>query len=336
MNRAILVCAFLLAASGALGAQQAGPSNSYEGVSNPPPDDMIVNSVPATPKPSPARPAPMQTEPQAGMPAGEPQPISVGPSRNYPEPSAYQGSDDGVVQVAPGTGAPQASNQPTLNQRAYSNDPDGDIVHPAPLPAGELGEGTNIRVELLDRLSTASNEEGDTFRSRVATDVLQDGQVLIPAGSEIDGTVVRVSSGHFGGHGSMHLRPETVILPDGSRYRLYAQVTGTSGSRTQVSGEGTITPGSRLKKDGIEYGGAVGGGAVAGAFMGGPAGALAGGLVGAGIITGSSAHQSSPGRPRYGHDTHVLAHAASQSGSGDARRELTDLRLPQLWQRSFL
>ena len=83
----------------------------------------------------------------------------------------------------------------------------------------------------------------------------------------------------------MRLRPETVILPDGSRFHLYAQATGAPGSRTRVGSEGAITPGSRLKKDGIEYGGAVGAGAVTGAILGGPGGALAGTIIGAGVIT---------------------------------------------------
>ena len=59
--------------------------------------------------------------------------------------------------------------------------------------------------------------------------MIQDGQVLIPAGSEIDGKVISVSTGHIGGHGSMRLRPETVILPDGSHFRLYAQTLRRSG-----------------------------------------------------------------------------------------------------------
>lgn len=116
-------------------------------------------------------------------------------------------------------------------------------------------------------------------------DVLQNGQVLIPAGAEIDGTVAEVSSGHVGGHGSMRLRPETVILPNGTRYQLFAETTGTTGSRTHVEGEGTIRPDSRLKRDGIEYGGVVGAGAVTGAVLGGPAGAAAGSLIGAGVVT---------------------------------------------------
>jgi hypothetical protein len=115
--------------------------------------------------------------------------------------------------------------------------------------------------------------------------VIQDGQVLIPAGAEIDGKVVSASSGHFGGHGSMRLQPDTVILSDGSRFQLYAQTSGAPGSNSRVGSEGAITPGSRLKKDGIEYGAAAGAGVVTGAILGGPGGALAGGIIGASVIT---------------------------------------------------
>jgi hypothetical protein len=109
--------------------------------------------------------------------------------------------------------------------------------------------------------------------------------VLIPAGAEIDGRVTQVSSGHVGGHGTMHLNPEVVIMPDGTRYRLHAEITGTPGSHTRVGGEGAINPGSRLRRDGIEYGGGVGAGVVTGAIVGGPVGAVTGGLIGAGAIT---------------------------------------------------
>jgi hypothetical protein len=164
-------------------------------------------------------------------------------------------------------------------------DPDGDIVHPAPLGPGQLGEGTSIRVALLDRLSTWDSERGQPFRSRVASDVLQGDQVVIPAGAEIDGQVSEVSSGHFAGHGSMRLKPEAVILPNGTRYELRAEVTSTPGSRTRVGSEGTILPGSRARRDEIEYGGAVGAGVITGAVIGGPVGAVTGGAIGAGAVT---------------------------------------------------
>jgi hypothetical protein len=83
----------------------------------------------------------------------------------------------------------------------------------------------------------------------------------------------------------MRLQPETVVLPNGTRYRLFAETTGTPGSRAHVAGEGNIVPDSRAKRDEIEYGGAVGAGAVTGAIVGGPVGALTGSLIGAGVIT---------------------------------------------------
>ena len=300
MKRSILVMGMLVATAAALAAQDASqsnqPDNRYQGVSHPPADDAIVTSSIPEPKPPAgqplnAQPAPQQVyvDPAAAnaMPANaparaqsQPPPASVDPSVHFPVADATDGTDNGVVAIAP-YGQPS----PALNTRAYADDPDGDIVHPHPLRPGELQEGTSIRVHLLDRLSTSDSAKGEPFRTRVATDVLQGGQVLIPAGSEIDGRVVEVSSGHAGGHGTMRLQPESVILPNGERFHLRAEVTGTPGSRTHVVGEGTIRPDSRAKKDGIEYGGAVGSGLVVGAVVGGPVGAVTGGLIGAGAVT---------------------------------------------------
>jgi len=272
MNRPILVCVLLLMATAALRAQDASQAGPYQGTSTPPPDDAIVTSIAPQPKP------------QAGQPAAPVQDQAAAPALPGSAAPAVNSSDvgDGMVAVQPSAPAP---DQPALIERRYAADPDGDIVHPHPLRPGELPEGATIRVKLLDRLSTLESERGEAFRSRVASDVVQGGLVLIPAGAEIDGRVVEVSSGHPGGRGSMRLRPETVILADGRRYRLFAQVTGTPGSRTKIGSEGAILPDSRLKRDGIEYGGAVGAGAASGAIVGGPVGAMTGGLIGAGLVT---------------------------------------------------
>lgn len=300
MKRTIFVYSIFAAAAALLGAQQASQPNSYTGTSSPPPDDTITTPAPeAAPV---AKPSPIH--PMVAQPAAEPQtgqrsldgslytvptnsaPVDSGradavPASTTPASSA-DGTDDGIVQVAPDTTA-----APALNQRSHSatSDPDGDIVHVAPLPPGTIGDGAVIRVRLMDRLSTAMNQSGDAFRTRVVSDVIQDGQVLIPAGAEIDGKVADVSSGHFVGHGSMRLQPEVVILADGSRFHLFAQTSGAPGSTSRVGSEGDITPGSRLKKMGIEYGAATGAGVVTGAIIGGPGGALAGGIIGASVIT---------------------------------------------------
>jgi type IV secretory pathway VirB10-like protein len=280
MNRPIVMCALLLMTAAGLGAQNASQSSPYEGTSTPPPDDSISTTTSPLAKPpagQPAATAPKQPRTGARSQAQQPsQTASARPAANRTDP------DGGIVQVEQSALVPE---RPALTARSTAADPDGDIVHPEQLRPGELGEGTTIRVELLDMLSTTSSERGQAFRCRVATDVLQGGQVLIPAGAEIDGRVAEVSSGHPGGRGSMRLQPETVILPNGSRYTLHADVTGTPGSRTRVRGEGTILPASRLKRDGIEYGGAVGTGLITGAVVAGPVGALTGGLIGAGAVT---------------------------------------------------
>ncbi|MDR3773626.1 MAG: hypothetical protein P4L26_09785 [Terracidiphilus sp.] len=293
MHRTIAVFALLAAATAALAAQQTSPQDpqqtTYQGVSHPPADDAIVTTSDQTPKPpaghpiaapAPAQAAPVNESPADAAPASaqdQPRSNSGDPAARF---TAADGTDGGMVSVAPSGAA-----SPSLNARSWAGDPDGDIVHPHPLRAGELEQGTTIRVHLLDRLSTVETEKGEPFRTQVASDVLQGGQVVIPAGAEIDGRVVEVSRGHAGGHGSMRLQPESVILPNGARYRLRAEVTGAPGSRTHVAGEGTIAPNSRLKRDGIEYGGAVGAGVVTGAIVAGPAGAFTGGLIGAGAVT---------------------------------------------------
>jgi hypothetical protein len=301
MKRAIIVngfvCTLLATTAIALGAQEANQPNRYQGTSNPPPDSTITtpapeaapqNTSPAKPSPShyaqpQAAPPPYAAEsvPNEGDPAQANVPAPANATETLPPPSHGDGTDDGIVQVAPGDNPPQRG----FDRRAEMADPDGDIVHPAPLPQGELGEGTNIRVRLMGRLSTSETQPGESFHTRVASDVVQNGQVIIPVGSQIDGKVLSVSTGHAGGHGSMRLRPDSVTLPDGSHFRLYAQLSGAPGSTDRIGNEGLVTPGSRLKKDGIEYGGAVGAGAVTGAILGGPGGALAGTIIGASVIS---------------------------------------------------
>lgn len=318
----LATAAALLTQAAQLTAQQSGNSSQYTGVSNPPPDDTITTPKP-DPVPQ-AKPAPGKPMNAAPSPAPAPGMVAVpdivtGPDSsagqdadsdtetapdagNAPasvhaampaavpaQPPAYapnsaDGTDGGIVEVEPAAQA-QPQPQPGFAQRVAGDDPDDDIVHPGPLPPGMVSAGTLIRARLLDRLSTSFTEDGERFRARVASDVFRGNDVLIPTGAEIDGTVEHVSTGHFAGHGSMVLHPDTVILPNGSRYHLYAQLIGAPGTNTRVGDEGNISAGSRTKKDAIEYGGGVGVGVVAGAAMGGPAGALAGTIVGASVVT---------------------------------------------------
>jgi hypothetical protein len=301
-----VACAPLARTQQVFGSQQTNESDPYQGVSHPPSDDTILVNDAPRPKPSAAHRDARQTvarvaaEPSAEPVSGDlgradgqtlPQASSVDPSTNYPS----SGNDNGIVQQSASTpqDSPSLSDRSATNARdarasnaaLYAADPDGDIVHPRPVRHGELIEGSILRVRLLQRLSTASSEKGESFRTALASDLLQDGQVLMPAGTEIDGHIAESSRGTVGGHGVLRLRPETVILPDGSRFRLRAETSEISGAKSHVANEGEILPNSRIKRDGFEYGGAVGAGATTGAIMAGPVGALTGGLIGAGVVT---------------------------------------------------
>lgn len=279
MNK-LVFCALFAFAVAAAHAQQSGQTTSYEGVSNPPSDDTIVATPEVEAKPPAAHP---YTAQQPAQPMPQVQPAVQPAAQDSTAYSHGDGTDAGIVQVRSALPIPTAG--PKLQQRESAPDPDGDIVRPRPLGPGELAEGTMIRVKLLTELSSALSQPGDRFRARVASDVLSSGQVVIPAGAEIEGRVMSTSTGHFGGKGSMVLRPDSVTLSDGSSYHLNAMVSDTPGTHNRVQGEGTIIADPSMRRAGFEYGGAVGTGVVTGAYLGGPVGALAGGLVGAGLVT---------------------------------------------------
>lgn len=290
MKRAIFLCAILAAFSVVLTAQQANQSGSYEGVSTPPPNDTITDEAPPQPAPPPAaHPAKPSPDHYATTKTAAPEEVAP-PNRTPPDfitSANADGTDDGIVEPA---GSQPAAAQPAssraINARLYASDPDGDIVHPQPLPPGELGAGTVIRVRMLNDLKSGINKPNDAFRSTVIQNVFEDGSLMIPAGSEIDGRVARVSPGEgLGSDGSMTLRPETVILPDGTRYQIYAMVSATPASHNRIGPEGEITPGLQVKRDSISYGAGVGAGAATGAIVGGPVGALAGSVIGVAAVT---------------------------------------------------
>lgn len=301
---------------------QAGQNT---GVSHPPPDDTIqateINAQPEyNPPPPPAKPSPAIPAAQAATPAAVPaQPApavqsaqsqpsaTVFPSspETTPAPAAaadgeVDNTDYGIVTEVPalsqnsGATANGAQNPDygivtSVPQAAPATgvlNPDTGIVNYVPVDPNALGAGTNISVRLSQDLSTASAQRGDTFRAVVTQDVYNGSSLVIPAGSEMRGTVVYVSQGHhLGIRAAMRLRPDVILLPDRTAYHLYAAAIAARVPGVRVNDEGGIEAARHYKKDAIEYGAGTGVGAVAGAEIGGPVGAGVGSLVGAGLVT---------------------------------------------------
>lgn len=175
--------------------------------------------------------------------------------------------------------------QPKLISPSTPNDLDADMMSSASTRPGELPEATIIRLALDQEISTGESQAGADFSGRVSADVVSSGKVVIPQGSQVLGKIVQVTEGHrFGSPATIRLRPDVVVLPDGSRYVLRAQVIDTS-TKSRIDQEGTLKPASRVKTNVIEEAAGIGTGAVVGAVVGGGPGALVGTLIGAGVMT---------------------------------------------------
>ncbi|HET8636100.1 MAG TPA: hypothetical protein VFL96_04545 [Acidobacteriaceae bacterium] len=294
----------LLAAPAGFAQQQSTVPDQYQGVSHPPLDDEIVATpdMPAPtvkPKPSPAVPMPPPPPPStasetstapviASAPAPAPRysspsaapVVTTGPSDN---PHRWDNTDYGIVT----TPVAQGDDDPGL-PLPY----DGPAVlrvrnNPAASgPSNQLPAGAQIRIRIDQALSTDETQAGAPFSGRVMLNVMENGSVIIPAGSTMRGRVVQVDQGHhFGPGASLRLRPDVVVLPDGTAYHLDAQVAYSNADGTQVGSEGAVQPSSHVVKKSIEYGATMGTGAIVGAAIAGPPGALAGTIIGAGLVT---------------------------------------------------
>lgn len=178
----------------------------------------------------------------------------------------------------------QAAKAAAIEAKEWN--PDNDIVNVVPSNPNDLPVATNITVRLSQDLSTSDTVTGTPFEAVVAKNVYKNGSVIIPAGSQMFGRVVFVSEGHhLGPHANLRLRPDRVILPDGTAYHLYASAVESMAPGTRTNDEGAIEATSHYKKDTIEYGAGAGTAAVVGAEVAGPVGAGVGTVVGAGLVT---------------------------------------------------
>ena len=288
-NRWAIVCLSVAVVAAPVAFAQQQPqdnSSQYEGVSHPPSDDSIVatEDQPATPPPAAhiAKPSP-----QIYAPAPPQQATQVTSSAQNTT-SSYDNTDYGIVtvpQAANPSYPPMSGDTAVLHTRPGYN-ANADIVTSVPSSPNELPEGTEIRITLNNALSTNYTTVGAPFEGHVMMDVMNNGSVIIPAGSTLRGHVTQVSQGHhFGPAATLRLRPETVILPDGTAYHLYAQVIDSWANGTRTGSEGGIQPSAHVVKKTVEYGVGVGTGAMVGAELAGPPGALAGSLIGAGLVT---------------------------------------------------
>jgi len=178
---------------------------------------------------------------------------------------ASAGSSSGATGAAGGGGR---ASGPAVRPAAEAPPP------PTPEPV-VVPEGTKLTIALETAVSSGTSTAGDPVRAEVAEDVKLGERVVVPAGSEVRGKVVRaVPSGRVKGKGQLVVAFERLVVR-GKTHPIEA-------SRID------ITAGSQHKKDAA----IIGGGAAAGAVIGGVAkggkgagiGAVLGGVAGTGAV----------------------------------------------------
>jgi hypothetical protein len=183
--------------------------------------------------------------------------------------------------AAPATPTPAARTRPATSSRPLPVEPPPAAAEaapppPAPAPAPTptptppprvVEAGTRLSVVLKQPVSTKTAQPEDRVVAELADDVVADGDVLLPAGSEVLGHVVTsVRSGRVKGRARLVVAFDRIRV-DGRTYDV--DVTGFD-----------VTAESSKGKDAKIAGGAAAAGAIIGAIADGGEGALKGGAIG--------------------------------------------------------
>jgi hypothetical protein len=224
-----------------------------------------------------------QPQQQYGAPQGYPQQQGQYPQQQgqYPQ---QQGQYPQQGQAQPAYGDPQAQQDPQQRPRLYYRDyqrqqQGGQQGYaqqgpPQGQPGGQLvtvPDGTILNVAINRWITSGDAQPGSTFTALVGQDVLAGGQIAIPRGATVDGTVLDAKgAGVLKGRGSLTLQLNTLEL-GGQRIPLQSEPFTVTGKDKSVRSVNSTIIGAGL---GALFGAAIGGGtgAAIGAGVGGAAG----------------------------------------------------------------
>ena len=137
-----------------------------------------------------------------------------------------------------------------------------------------LAAGTQLPVVLDTPVASNTSRVEQMVSGHVSRDVMANGVVVVPAGSEVRGVVTSArQSGKVKGRAYIGIR-FTDLVPKGSSEHY----------RIQTAAIGRLAPATK-KDDALKIGGPAAGGALIGALVGGKKGALIGAGVGGGAGT---------------------------------------------------
>jgi hypothetical protein len=190
--------------------------------------------------------------------------------------SARQRQPAPVVRNEP---APQSTPPPQNNPPVMAENQAPPPPPPPPAPVVHnvtLAAGTSIPVRITQTLDSKTSQTGDKFTGVVATDIIEDGIVVLPQGTPVTGHVDQVQdAAHFKGSSLL-----SISLSSISR----------KGERIDVATEPYTKQGEgRGKNTAEKVGGGAAVGAILGGILGGGKGAAIGSVAGGGVGAGAQA-----------------------------------------------
>lgn len=237
-------------------------------------------TVENTPASSPSNSSPTTSSASSTPAAGKAKPAAGKKSRTAaaPKSSAQQNSP---ADPNPGqTASTQPAAPPTPDTPpAATPDPTPAVATTPPPPSPHkliIDQGTQIAVRLIDPIDTSKNQTGDAFHATLNAPLTSDGEVAVPAGTELTGHIVDVKNAtKFSGQSLIVLQLDSLS----SAGQIYSLKTD------QYRKEGS----SRGKSTAEKVGGGAVLGTIIGAIAGGGKGAVIGGAAGAGAGGGVQA-----------------------------------------------
>jgi BON domain len=254
----------MVSLSGQVGTEAERKLAAQEAATTPGVREVINN---LTVEPVAATPPPPATEESLAAP--------VAPERHSHEPRHSREMAPQAPPVETAAAPEPAVPSPAANPAPAAPPPPVPDESTPPLPPPPVPEqhtipaGTTLSVRLIDSLDSSRNQVGDTFRATLYAPLRRDGEVVVPAGTDVEGRVVEVANaGRFSGHSELKLALTRLNLHG----HVYALNTEDYSRTTAGRGKGTAET----------VGGGAALGAIIGAIAGGGRGAAIGTLAGAG------------------------------------------------------
>ena len=112
--------------------------------------------------------------------------------------------------------------------------------------AAEIPKGTHVLLRMMNSISTRTAAEGNQVYMQTATPVAVDGQIVIPPGTYVQGSVSHAKrSGRVKGRAELGLRLETMTLAGGKTLKISPRLSAVDSGET---GQKVEDPESQVKQ----------------------------------------------------------------------------------------